>query len=337
MFVTSTTHRRAPHARRAARQAVASGVVCAHRASRCTLTKTNCHSKTTNRFHHRNQQYSVIALTDGTGAIAERYAYSAYGEPVFVSSSGTVLSNSAKDNRYTYTGREWDEDFSLHHFRARIYDAESGRFCSRDPLSYIDGLSLKRNYFLLSNMDPHGTMGSGKGFPTQKAIELCNEGHLNLAEHEVEQLLGNVAWACVKKFQENLKNGKTQDEALAELQKCLASLVGTGKGSVFKPLIHRFGIEKTVKWFCCTVSASIIKAGYPGITTNYFDPCDEVSKGNCKTDVLACHECCDYRQCEWILTAILKAKAMTPMGLRKLRDDCYIDCNDTIKAFKILK
>jgi RHS repeat-associated protein len=159
MFVASTTHRRAPHARRAARQAVASGVVCAHRASRCTLTKTNCHSKTTSRFHHRNQQYSVIALTNGSGAIAERYAYSAYGEPVFVSATGTVLAESAKDNRYTYTGREWDEELSLYHFRARMYDAKSGRFASIDPSGYL-GSQWNLTEFLygavLTLVDPSG-------------------------------------------------------------------------------------------------------------------------------------------------------------------------------------
>jgi hypothetical protein len=32
-------------------------------------------------YYHRNQQYSVTAVTTSTGAVAERYAYSAYGEP----------------------------------------------------------------------------------------------------------------------------------------------------------------------------------------------------------------------------------------------------------------
>jgi hypothetical protein len=32
-------------------------------------------------YFHRNQQYSITALTDGSGAIVERYAYTAYGTP----------------------------------------------------------------------------------------------------------------------------------------------------------------------------------------------------------------------------------------------------------------
>src|SRR6056297_904255 len=52
------------------------------------------------RFH-RNQQYSITALTDGSGSIIERYAYTAYGQPTFARGSGTVLTASAEDNRYT--------------------------------------------------------------------------------------------------------------------------------------------------------------------------------------------------------------------------------------------
>jgi hypothetical protein len=55
-----------------------------------------------------NQQYSVTAITTSTGAIAERYAYSAYGQPTILDASASVLSSLAINNRYTYTGREWD-------------------------------------------------------------------------------------------------------------------------------------------------------------------------------------------------------------------------------------
>ena len=107
----------------------------------------------------RNQQYSITALTDASGTITERYAYSAYGQPVFFDGSGTVISASAENNRYCYTGREWDEYLGLYHYRARMYDPVSGRFLSRDPIGfrmpnlglYTFGLSgpLKR-------LDPYG-------------------------------------------------------------------------------------------------------------------------------------------------------------------------------------
>ncbi|XZE21890.1 RHS repeat-associated core domain-containing protein [Pirellulaceae bacterium SH449] len=87
-------------------------------------------------YYHRNQQYSITAMTTSTGAVAERYAYTAYGQPTILNSSGTVLTSSAVGNRYTYTGREWDETLGLHHFRARCMSPLAGRFLGRDPIGY---------------------------------------------------------------------------------------------------------------------------------------------------------------------------------------------------------
>ena len=91
------------------------------------------------RYYHRNQQYSITAVTDGGGAVVERYAYSAYGQVTIADAAGSQISNSGISNRYTYTGREWDEGLSLYHYRARMYDSVSGRFCSRDPIGFIGG------------------------------------------------------------------------------------------------------------------------------------------------------------------------------------------------------
>ncbi|MEX1027918.1 MAG: RHS repeat-associated core domain-containing protein, partial [Candidatus Paceibacterota bacterium] len=78
-------------------------------------------------------------MTDASGSIVERYAYTAYGQPTFLDASGTVLTASAEDNRYTYTGREWDEPLRLYHYRARMYDAAEGRFLGRDPIGFGGG------------------------------------------------------------------------------------------------------------------------------------------------------------------------------------------------------
>jgi RHS repeat-associated protein len=111
-------------------------------------------------YLHRNQQYSIIALTNGGGSVTERYAYSAYGTPTITDASGTGRTTSAISNRYTYTGREWDETLALYHYRARIYLSELGRFGSRDPIGYDDGFSLYPAYFAPSGVDPSGTKRS---------------------------------------------------------------------------------------------------------------------------------------------------------------------------------
>ena len=93
-------------------------------------------------YCHRNQQYSVTAVTTSAGAIAERYAYSAYGQPTILDASASVLSSSAINNRYTYTGREWDATLGLHHFRARWMSQSAGRFLGRDPIGLWDYQNL---------------------------------------------------------------------------------------------------------------------------------------------------------------------------------------------------
>jgi len=40
--------------------------------------------------------------------------------------------------------------------RARYYHAELGRFISRDPIGYVDGMSLYRAYFIPNYVDPLG-------------------------------------------------------------------------------------------------------------------------------------------------------------------------------------
>ncbi len=109
------------------------------------------------RRYDRTQQYSITALTDGAGQVVERYAYTAYGEPTILDASLTVLPDSAVDNRYLYTGREWDGELGLYHYRARMYSANSGRFISRDPIGFWDGSNLYRIGIGLTKTDSTGT------------------------------------------------------------------------------------------------------------------------------------------------------------------------------------
>jgi RHS repeat-associated protein len=110
-------------------------------------------------YYHRNQQFSITAVTTSTGAVTERYAYSAYGEPTVLNAAGTVVANTAIANRYTYTGREWDSTVGLYHFRARWMSPKTGRFLTRDPKEYDDSDCLYE--FLratsLHKLDPEGT------------------------------------------------------------------------------------------------------------------------------------------------------------------------------------
>jgi len=139
-------------------------------------------------YFHRNQQYSVTAITTSTGAVAERYAYTAYGQPTILDASASVLSSSAINNRYTYTGREWDATLGLHHFRARWMSPSAGRFLGRDPIGYVGsewGLndfgdsnpfnSLDPTGLIIVNTGPHGggLYGGCETLTTVKTEVVC--------------------------------------------------------------------------------------------------------------------------------------------------------------------
>jgi RHS repeat-associated protein len=82
-----------------------------------------------------------------------------------------ILSSSAVANRKGYAGYEYDPTLEgagrhLYHVRHRVYDADIGRWTRRDPLGYVDGMSLYEyvNSAPLRNSDPYGLASlAGKG------------------------------------------------------------------------------------------------------------------------------------------------------------------------------
>ena len=108
-------------------------------------------------YYSRNQQFSIIAITDASGNVVERYRYDAYGNTEILSPEGNVLDQSSVGNVFMYTGRFNHPEIGLMYFRARYYDPAIGRFIGRDPLEYVDGMSLYRAYFVPRAVDPSGT------------------------------------------------------------------------------------------------------------------------------------------------------------------------------------
>ncbi|HMO16440.1 MAG TPA: RHS repeat-associated core domain-containing protein, partial [Pirellulaceae bacterium] len=105
---------------------------------------------------------STTALTNNSGLVVERYAYTAYGQLKVMTHTGGVKSWTDNSNRYLYTGREWDNGTQLYHFRARQYSPHLGRFVSRDTLGYVDGMSSYAGYFAVRGLDPFGLQDGGR-------------------------------------------------------------------------------------------------------------------------------------------------------------------------------
>ena len=109
-------------------------------------------------FYHTNALGSIAAVTDNAGQVLERYRYDAYGQVTFLSPALTPLTSSAVLNNVLFTGRYFDVESGLYHFRARAYHPYLGRFLQRDPLG--EGASLNLYSYVFNNpvnrIDPSG-------------------------------------------------------------------------------------------------------------------------------------------------------------------------------------
>ena len=84
----------------------------------------------------QDANWNVTAVADPTGAIAERYAYTPYGTPFFLSPTFTPRAASQYDFATLYTGRHFDAPTGLYYYRARYYQPGLGVFVGRDLIPY---------------------------------------------------------------------------------------------------------------------------------------------------------------------------------------------------------
>ena len=98
---------------------------------------------------------SVSSLSNSSGALANTYVFDSFGQTT--ASTGTLT------NPFQYTGREFDSETGVYFYRARYYDAKTGRFISEDPSGFEGGMDF---YAYTGNnpatlTDPFGLQGPG--------------------------------------------------------------------------------------------------------------------------------------------------------------------------------
>ena len=89
----------------------------------------------------QDANWNVVAIADTSGAVQERYVYSAYGTPKFLTAAFVPRSPNA-------SGFAWETLFAggwlclatlLYSYRRRSYVSSLGRFGGRDPIGYAGG------------------------------------------------------------------------------------------------------------------------------------------------------------------------------------------------------
>jgi len=86
-------------------------------------------------FYHFDRAGSALALTNGTGSVTDAYAYAPYGE---------LLAHQGENPQpFTFMGaygvRQEGVDGKMYQMRSRYYDAQLGRFVSREPFWPVIG------------------------------------------------------------------------------------------------------------------------------------------------------------------------------------------------------
>jgi RHS repeat-associated protein len=79
-----------------------------------------------------DHQGTVRDLVSSDGTLRDHITYDAFGRVA-------AETGPSANDRFAYTGRELDPETGLYYYRARYYDAASGRFLAEDPLGFQGG------------------------------------------------------------------------------------------------------------------------------------------------------------------------------------------------------
>ena len=186
--------------------------------------------------YHQNALGSVSEISAPGGGVDEWVTYDVYGKATVRNSAGTTQGSSYVGNPFLFTGREFDAESGMYHYRARAYDPEAGRFLQRDPLGYVDGLGLYE--YVRSRpprfVDPLGREGEDKGAENDKKFE---EVKKQIGKKISEMKAGDAALnnaaselaAATEAHWDMLNSSGFDDDAIALIM--LAAAAGAARGA----------------------------------------------------------------------------------------------------------
>lgn len=186
-----------------------------------------------------DHQGSTETVTDVFGNVVERQKFEPFGGRRLPYALTVAASVSSADTRQGFTGQEADDEFGLLNMRGRIYDPETARFLTPDPLVQFPhaGQSYNRYAYALNNplrwTDPSGFEVDGPIIDSDAHPELTP---IEIAVNApVVDSSGVAQWGGGEmKAQAADQNGKTmtRNEFLAK------TAMINNPNSYFKKLVH---------------------------------------------------------------------------------------------------
>jgi RHS repeat-associated protein len=120
--------------------------------------------KMVNTTYHHDALQSVLGQSGHEGSILASQSYSSFGS--------TLSQTGTSNNAQKYTGREQDAETGFYYYRARYYDAVTGRFISEDPKGFGAGVNFYAyvNNNPVNGNDPTGFINYGDAFSSGLGI-----------------------------------------------------------------------------------------------------------------------------------------------------------------------
>ncbi len=104
-------------------------------------------------FIHTDTLGSPLLLTNAAGAVVQEYDYDPFG--AIIGTKGAAGSSvGGASTKYLFTNQEFDPESNLSYYNARYYNAQTGRFISRDSVFGTVGNSLSRNLYIYVQNNP---------------------------------------------------------------------------------------------------------------------------------------------------------------------------------------
>lgn len=145
-------------------------------------------------YYHANHQGSVIATTNSSGAVLNRFKYSPYGE-----------SPSMTGTSHGYTGQRYDAETGLCYYKMRYYSSKIGRFLQPDPIGMAGGINL---YTYVGNRSLSATDSLGLAARTYRTVDF-NDPPLTFADPTLASIAPTLWSLAAQTFVVNVELSQT--------------------------------------------------------------------------------------------------------------------------------